>query len=140
MKLAPGIVATIAALAFAGCGQLDLTPEGDPARVLAGRVELSDGALLPAGAAITVRVVDAFITGMPPQALGSQTIHSPGGGGPIEFRVEYRAEDELLRRGLNVEVRISYGGRVRYFNRNQYAVNLGNAVEVHRISVNPAEH
>lgn len=139
MKIAPGIVAALAALTFAGCGQLDLTPEGDPARVLAGRVELGDGAALPAGSEITVRVVDGSIAGMPPQVLGSQTVHNPGGGAPIEFRVEYRAEDWLLRQGLNIEVRVSYGGKVRYYNRNRYAVTLGNAADIHRITVNPVE-
>jgi len=139
LKIAPGIVTALAALAFAGCGQLDLTPEGDPARVLAGRVELGDGAALPAGSTITVRVVDGSIAGMPPQVLGSQTLRNPGGGAPIEFRVEYRAEDWLLRQGLNVEVRVSYDGKIRYYNRNHYAVTLGNAAGVHRITVNPTE-
>lgn len=125
------------ALALSGCGQLDLTPESDPARVLVGRVELSDGAVLPDDATLTVRVIDKSNIGMPPQVLGSQTVRSPGGGAPIEFRVEYRAEDDVLRRGLNIEARVSYGGKVRYYNRNGYAVSLGNAADVHRIGVQP---
>jgi uncharacterized lipoprotein YbaY len=130
------ILSAAAVLAFAGCGQLDLTPEGDPGRVLAGRVELGDGAALPAGAMIMVRIVDASNTGMPPLVLGSQTFRAPDSG-PIEFRVVYRAEDDLLRRGLNVEARVSFAGKVRYANMNQYAVTLGNAMDQHRITVNP---
>jgi uncharacterized lipoprotein YbaY len=137
MRRAGAFAAVLAALALSGCGQLDLTPEGDPGRVLVGRVELSDGATLPDDATLTVRVVDKSNTGMPPQVLGSQTVRNPGGGAPIEFRVGYRAEDDVLRRGLNIEARISFGGKVRYYNRNGYAVTLGNAADVHRIGVQP---
>jgi len=136
MKSLTALLAATAALALAACGQLDLTPEGDPGRVLTGGIELSDGAALPADATVTVRVVDASAAGMPPQVLGSQTLRSPGAA-PIEFRVLYRAEDDLLRRGLNIEARISFGGKVRYFNLNKYAVSLGNAADPHRITVNP---
>ena len=136
MKSLAALLATAAALAFAGCGQLDLTPEGDPGRVLTGRIDLSDGAALPADAVVAVRVVDPSHTGMPPQVLGSQTLTSPGAA-PIGFRVVYRAEDALLRRGLNIEARVSFGGKVRYFNMNQYALNLGNAADPHRVTVNP---
>ena len=136
MRHALGFLAAAAALALAGCGQLDLTPEGDPSRVLTGQVELGASVALPSDAVITVRVVDASNSGLPPQVLGSQTIRSPGAA-PIAFRVEYRAEDEVLRRGLYVEARVSFGGRVRYYNLNRYAVTLGNASDTHRIYVNP---
>ncbi len=134
MKLRGAIAAT--ALALCGCGQLDLTPEGDPGRVLTGRVELSDGATLPADTVVTVRVVDPTNTGMPPEVLGSQTLTNPGAA-PIEFRVVYQAEDEVLRRGLNIEARVSTGGKVRYFNRDKYALILGSAADPHVITVNP---
>jgi uncharacterized lipoprotein YbaY len=132
-----GLLAVIAALGFAGCGQLDLTPEGDPARVLTGEVEIGENVALPADTVVTVRVLEAAATGMPPQVLGSQTIRNPGVA-PIRFRVEYRAEDEVLRAGLNVEARVSYGGKLRYFNVNSYVVTLGNAADTHRINVSPA--
>ena len=138
MRPAAATALAFAALALSGCGQLDLSPEGDPSRVLVGRVELSDGAVLPNDATLTVRVVDKSSIGMPPQVLGSQTVRNPGGGAPIEFRVEYRAEDDVLRRGLNIEARVSYGGKVRYYNQNGYAVTLGNASDIHRIGVQPA--
>ena len=135
MKNLTAILSAAAALALSGCGQLDLTPEGDPSRVAKGRIELGEAASLPADTVVTVRVVDASVAGAPPEVLGAQTLRSPSTA-PIAFRVEYRAEDELLRRGLNIEVRISYGGKVRYFNRNRYALTLGNAADEHRITVN----
>lgn len=131
------MLSVVVALGFAGCGQLDVTPEGDPSRVLTGEVDLGDATALPADSVVTVRVVDASAVGMPPQVLGSQTITNPGVA-PIKFRVEYRADDETLRRGLNVEARVSYGGKIRYFNINGHAVTLGNASDTHRINVNPA--
>ena len=136
MKRPTAIIVAAAALAFSGCGQLDLTPEGDPSRVLTGRIDVGGPAALPADTVVTVRVVDASVTGMPPEVVGSQTLRNPGAA-PIAYRVEYRADDELLRRGLNIEVRISYGGKVRYFNVNKYVVTLGNAADAHRITVNP---
>jgi uncharacterized lipoprotein YbaY len=140
MTRAPAFIAALAALVLAGCaGHIDVTPEGNPARVLIGRVELGDGAALPPDAVVTVRVLDGSIAGMPPQVLGSQTLHPEAGSAPLEFRVEYRAEDWLLRQGLNVDVRVSAGGQVRYFNRNRYAITYGNAADVHRITVNPTE-
>jgi putative lipoprotein len=136
MKTSLRLLAATAALALTGCGQIDLTPEGDPARVLTGEVRLGEGVSLPPDAVITVRVVDVSGTGMPPQVYGAQTIRNPGPG-PVSFRVEYRAEDEILRKGLNIEARVSYGGKVRYFNLNKYVVTLGNASDTHRIYVNP---
>jgi uncharacterized lipoprotein YbaY len=134
MKSTFAILAAAAALALSGCGQMDLTPEGDPGRVLTGTVDIGEEIALPTDTTVTVRVVDASNPGMPPVVLGSQTITNPGVA-PIAFRVEYRAEDEVLRQGLNVDARISYGGKVRYYNLNQYAVTLGNAADEHRISV-----
>jgi uncharacterized lipoprotein YbaY len=136
MRHAIGLLAAAGALALAGCGHLELSPEGDPLRVLTGRVELGASEALPADAVITVRVVDASNPGMPPEVLGFQTIKNPGVA-PVGFRVEYRAEDEVLRKGLNVEARVSIGGKVRYYNLKSYAVTLGNASDPHRIYVNP---
>jgi putative lipoprotein len=125
-----------AALALAGCGHLELSPEGDPSRVLTGQVELGSSVSLPPDAVITVRVEDVSVSGMPPDVLGSQTIHAPVSA-PIAFRIEYRAEDEVLLRGLNIEARVSFGGKVRYYNLNRYVVTLGNASAPHRVYVNP---
>jgi uncharacterized lipoprotein YbaY len=134
MKSLLTILAAGAALVLCGCAQMDLTPEGDPGRVLMGTVDTGEGAALPADATVTVRVVDPSNAALPPAVLGSQTITNPGVV-PVAFRVEYRAEDEVLRQGLNIEARISYGGKVRFYNVNKYAVTLGNAADVHRITV-----
>ena len=74
---------------------------------------------------------------MPPIVLGSQTITNPGTA-PVAFRVEYMADDDRLRLGLNIEARVSFGGRVRFYNLNRYVVTMGNASDLHRIDVNPA--
>jgi uncharacterized lipoprotein YbaY len=134
MRPVLGILAVGAMLASAGCGQLDLTPEGDPSRALVGQVEYSSADPLPPGAVLTVRVVDASV--MPPAVLGSQTIENPGPS-PVGFHVDYRAVDDLMRRGVNVEARLSFGGKVRYYNVNHYVVTLGTAGDTHLIHVNP---
>jgi uncharacterized lipoprotein YbaY len=135
MKIASLFLAA-AALALSGCGQMDLTPEGDPGRVLTGTVDIGQETALPQDATVTVRVVDMTDASKPPTVLGSQTIANPGVA-PVHFRVVYRAEDELLRQGLNVDARISYGGQVRFYNVNKYAVTLGNAADEHRVTVVP---
>jgi uncharacterized lipoprotein YbaY len=116
---------------------MDLTPEGDPGRVLVGTVDIGEATALPADTTVTVRVLDTSSVGVPPVVLGSETITNPGVA-PIAFRVVYRAEDAALRQGLNVEARVSYGGKVRYYNVYKYAVTLGNAADEQRISVIPA--
>jgi uncharacterized lipoprotein YbaY len=135
MKIA-SILFAAAALALSGCGQMDLTPEGDPGRVLTGIVDIGQETALPQDATVTVRVVNMTDASMPPVVLGSQTIKSPGVA-PVRFRIEYRAEDEILRQGLNIDARISFGGQVRYYNVNKYAVTLGNAADEHRVTVVP---
>jgi uncharacterized lipoprotein YbaY len=148
------LLALAALAACAGCGEMVLSPSaiGDPARVLNGEVDIDDVSALPPDASVTVRVVDMNspqqgagagqpldsaappVGRLPPTVLGAQTIANPGSV-PVNFRVEYRAEDDVLIRGLNIEVRVSYGGKVQYYNRNRYAVSLGNATDSHRITV-----
>ncbi|HVW21396.1 MAG TPA: hypothetical protein VHC86_09285 [Opitutaceae bacterium] len=53
------------------------------------------------------------------------------GSWQVPFKVPYTATDEQLRRGLNIEVRISYGGGVRYTNFNQYALTFGDQTDTH---------
>ena len=124
------------AAALCGCAQIELSPQGDPSRVLTGRIETGGDLALPGDAVVVVRVVDTSAVGRPPDVLGSQTIRGAVST-PIDFRVEYRAEDEVLRKGLNIEARISYGGSVRFYNQNQYVVTPGNAPDLHVVTVNP---
>jgi uncharacterized lipoprotein YbaY len=154
--------AVLAALLFSGCGHLSLDTAGNPDRVLNGIVQFSDDrVVLPPGTEVRVSVVDetppnpavvdvATSSTMPtfnrqnaaaaapgPEVLGEQTIRDPGTP-PVAFRVEYTADDDRLRHGLAIQVRVSYGGSVRFFNATQYAVTLGDVTDVHRISVEPA--
>jgi uncharacterized lipoprotein YbaY len=127
---------------------------GDSNRVLTGRVETRDSSALPADAVVLVRVVDPQRTtekppgavlgersaipqesAMPPKVLGEQEIKNPGQF-PVAFRVEYTAIDEQLRSGLIVEARVSYGGKVRFFNRESSAVTLSNYTDQHVVMVN----
>ena len=150
--------AALAAALGVGCSHLDFAPPGDPDRVLTGTVSYSG--TLPDNAEVLVRVVDpsprpanadtltppnqppllnrpvtatiATNAAIGPQELGVQVIKHPGAS-PLAYRVEYRAEDEVLRHGVNIEVRITYDGRVRMFNSNQYSVTLPDVKDPHPI-------
>jgi uncharacterized lipoprotein YbaY len=130
------LVAALVAMMTAGCGHLNLVPIGEPERVLTGTVNLPDGVALPAGAAVSVSVIDES-NASAPLVLGEQTVNDPASG-PIAFRVEYNAEDVLLRRGLNIEVRVSYGGKVRYSNVRGSLVTSNDADSPHDIRVESA--
>ena len=148
--------AALALLFAGGCGHLDLTPEGNPNRVLTGVVDFNGETALAADSVVVIRVVDptgitetapAQVLGspsaagsaaeLPPKVLGEQVIRNPGRA-PVAFRIEYEAVDEQLRRGLNIEARVSSGGKLRYFNVNSYSITLNNVNDPHTISVNPA--
>jgi uncharacterized lipoprotein YbaY len=124
----------------AGCGHVDLTPEGSRSRVMSGT--LNTGVALPAGAEVMVRIVAA--SGLPAgqtapsdipvvrqnasaneQILGEfvQKLPAPVTE-PVVFRIEYDADDALLRRGLNLEARIYFDGRIRYRTVNAHVVTL----------------
>ena len=144
----------LAALFAAGCGHLDFSSREDPHRVLTGTVDFSGTpVVLPDDALMVIRVVDAVPpspvtpgppdpllrhpvppTDMPPEVLGEKTIPRPGAL-PIPFEVEYRAEEQQLMHGLNVEVRISYGGRVRYANVNHTVIAANDYNQPHTIEV-----
>jgi uncharacterized lipoprotein YbaY len=153
--------AALAALFSAGCGHVSIETEGDAHRILAGTVQFSDPIVLPSDAVVRVSVVDESppppdanpgdnLNAMPalnrpntpalargPEVLGETTIENPGPT-PVAFRVEYVADDDRLRRGLAIQVRVSYGGTVRFFNATQYEVNLSDVSDLHPISVEPA--
>jgi hypothetical protein len=154
--------AALAAVLAVGCSHLDFAAPGDPDRVLVGTVSYTGK--IPDDAEVLVRVVDpnpppanansltppgqmpllnqpvtatmAANATIGPQELGVQIIRHPGAS-PLPYRVEYRAEDEVLRRGLNIEVRISYDGRVHMFNSNQYSVTLSDVKDPHPVEADP---
>jgi uncharacterized lipoprotein YbaY len=132
-----------AVLGGAGCSHLDLAPGGSPQRVLTGT--LTTGAALPAGAEVLVRVIvptgatagrapasDLPVATLPTQAgeqiLGEfvQKLGAPAIE-PVPFRIEYEADDALLRRGLNIEARILFSGRVRFRTINAQVITATSA-------------
>jgi len=143
-------------LAGAGCNNLDLARASDPDRTVTGTVNFRADLVLPSDAVVVVRVVDAsgfgqlrstssqdlpLMNGPKPvpvaQVLGEQTITSPAGA-PVAFSISYHADDDLLRHGLNLEARISYGGKVRLHTANAHVLTLANANLAHEVWVEPA--
>jgi uncharacterized lipoprotein YbaY len=154
--------AAFAAFLLAGCGHLDLAAPGDPNRVAVGTVTFSNPGVLPADAQIVVRIMNphpqapggtnslnqpgqmpllnqpvtataAVAASTEPEEVGEQTIKAGGLASPVPYKIEYQADDEVLRRGLGIEVRISYGGRVQLFNSNQYSITLPDVKDPHEV-------
>jgi len=137
----------------AGCEHINITPEGNPERVLNGVVSLH--AALPAGTEILVRLLD--ITPSEKVAMNPGAELPLGNRGrplPVErvlgeyrrtldalvtesvpFQIEYQADDSQLRHGLNVDVRITFGGRVRYRTINAHVVTLASSPFRHEVEV-----
>lgn len=131
----------MALLFAAGCASIETSPAGDPNRVLEGAVNFPGS--MPAGAEIVVRVVEppsseparAVANDLPVAAqttlprvervLGeTKVIASELATKPLPFRVEFHAADAVLQRGVNVDVRVSVGGKVRMRTVNAHAVTL----------------
>ena len=152
MKISPFLLAAGAALfAGAGCSHIEIVKEGDPHRTVRGTVEFRSDLALPDDAVVVVRVVDlagteqmlaAASRDLPlgdrakiepvPQVLGEQTIRGAKGVS-IPFQIEYNAEDSLLRHGLNIDARISFGGKVRFRTASAHVLTLGNAEYPHAV-------
>jgi uncharacterized lipoprotein YbaY len=156
MKI-PASLLLAAGLCFlaAGCQQLDLTPEGDPQRVVTGNVTLGAETLFPAGTEVVVRVVDTTTLDRPSatpgmgipvvdrgqpikteRVLGEQVIPSPGVT-PVPFSIEFRADDAALRRGLLIDVRISFEGRVQYRTLTAHMLTLTGVRFPQEVAVQP---
>ena len=154
--LLAGLLAAVV-VAGPGCGgvQMDTKMEDPNAnRVVTGTVEVGEGAMLPADAVIAVRVEDVAHQGyvdqnaallgnpnapkpvtMPPEVIGEQRIDHPQGVS-IPFAVKFSATDQQMAGGLVLEARISFGGKVRYFNVESYAVNSSNITTPRKVYVN----
>jgi uncharacterized lipoprotein YbaY len=126
MKPLPRLLVILGLVAaLAGCANLDLTPETDPQRVVAGAVRLPSGVVLSPEAIVVVQIIDsawrpvrpdvvgnkATETAVPQttaadrqakdyqaRTMGEQVIRAPGSS-PIPFRIEFQADDATLRRG-----------------------------------------
>jgi uncharacterized lipoprotein YbaY len=119
---------------FQGCTQLAMSPLEDNNRVVTGTVTFTEPATLPADARVTVRVLDTSQTNGVSKIIADQLIKG-GGPSPIAFKIEFRAEQALLQRGLNIEARVDFDGKVQLFNGNSYAVTVGNISAPHEIAV-----
>lgn len=136
-----------------GCQQLDLAREGDPQRTLNGTVNLRGEVLFPPDTEVVVRVIETTTTDRPrnlastevplgdrgtvdkrERVLGEQVIKAPGVQ-PVAFQVDYRADETMLRHGLNVDVRISCDGKVRYRTLEAHVVTLSSAPFPHAVWV-----
>lgn len=146
-------LASWAALLAAGCSHIEITREGDPHRTVAGTVEYRSEIQLPEDAVVVVRVVDmagteqaraAASKDLPlggraktepvPAVLGEQTI-TGAKGGSIPFSIDFEADDSLLRHGVNIDARISYGGKVRFRTVSGHVLTLGNVEQTHAVWV-----
>ncbi len=137
MKTFP-LFALLGALSLAaGCGHLDLQPEADGDRVLTGTVNFHTAAPLPPDTVVAVRLLDNSAPSGVPMQLGEQTVSHPDAP-PVPFRIEYTATDAQLRRGLIIEARVSFGGTVRFYNVNGYALTLTKASDPQEVWLNPA--
>lgn len=150
-----GIAAAVLLPVLAGCAQLDLAPEGDPSRVLTGTVVAS--APLPAGAEVVVRLLDNSSPEAPRVAMGADVVAPERSRMPgierevatqeqvlasaveaaVPFRIEYQATDAELRRGLTIDVRVSFDGRVRYRTVSSHVVTLASSPYPHEVFVQP---
>ena len=68
------------------------------------------------------------VLGRDSQILKTQT------NAPVPFRIEFSADDQELGRGLNIEARVSYGGKVRFRTVYQHVVTLETLSKQHEIS------
>lgn len=146
-----------AVLLSSGCGHVDLSPEGDPNRVLTGTVNVRMNLLPPPDAEVLVRVVEPpdmtsaptaiqkdIVLGeqgeqvRPERVIAEQAVRAPAAM-PVAFRIAYHASDEQLRHGLNVEARISWGGRVRFRTVESQAITLATADTPQSIWVEPVQ-
>ncbi len=122
---------------LSGCGSMEFGGFHNPSRTLVGTVNYGDPQLLPQDAVMIVRLVDNSNPSLP-QIIGSQTINNPGPT-PVHYKIDYTASDEQLQFGLNIEARVSYGGKLRLYNANQFNVKLENANTSRDIYLNSAQ-
>lgn len=154
-RLASILACALLAL-FSGCGHVDLTPESNPDRIVTGTVNVRMDLLPPPDSEVVVRLVEpSELTAAPTAAsnglvigergtraqpevvVAEQVIRAPAAM-PVPFKLEFRADDTTLRRGLNVEARISWGGRIRFRTVEAQVVTLMNVAQPQTVWVEPA--
>jgi uncharacterized lipoprotein YbaY len=141
----------------AGCQHLDLTPESSPHRVVTGNIVMRQDGFFPADTEALVRVVDLVPLDRPrnlesnnirvaeanPQernerVLGSQVVRVTAARA-IPFRIEFEADEALLRHGLNVDVRISVEGKIRYRTLSAHMITLSSLPFALEVAVDQAQ-
>ena len=141
------LVMSCAVWVTAGCGHVDLAPETDPNRVVTGTVNVRMDLTPPPGAEVVVRLVEPpdvtaaptaasrdLVIGergtrtQPEKVVAEQVIRSPSGM-PVPFRIEYRASEATMQRGLNIAARISWDKRLRFRTMSAQVVTLATANE-----------
>lgn len=121
-------------LALVGCANVDLNPIPDLNRVVTGTVSFAEPATLPSDAVIVVRVLETSRSDGMSKIIGEQIIRG-GGNSPIPYKVEFRAVDALVQRGMNIEARVAYDGRVQLFNAENYAISAADISTPKEIAV-----
>lgn len=137
MKILALFLTVSLGLLLGGCAHLDTSMTSPADRVLAGTVTTrTGGGPLPADSEVTIRIVDLAANDGRGETLAEETIGNPGAM-PVAFRIEYRAEDAVLIRDVNVEARIAVGGRLRYKTMGGHPITLGNVNDTHVLQVEP---
>lgn len=145
--------AVMSLVVLTGCGTIDVTPAGSTTRAVAGTIR--GDVPLPAGAEIVVRVIEtanraAASVGAeipvgdraPPVPVAAQRVLAEqtqtlaaATNEPVPFRIEFEADDATLRRGLNIDARVSTAGRVRFRTVNAHVLTLGSVPFPHEVLV-----
>ncbi|OIR18702.1 hypothetical protein GALL_10420 [mine drainage metagenome] len=115
------------------CSHLDISaaPLGD--QVLHGTVDFHP--LPPLGkTSVLVRMVD--VTNDDPIVIGETTVQAAGAP-PVPFTISYKASDIEPPKRVQLVVRVSVDGKLRYYNIDSYAVSPMNADRTVRVWVTP---
>lgn len=131
------VALSLFALIFAGCSHLDTTAPGDADRVVTGVVTAGSDESLPDHCEVWVRVLDVSHGEARPEVLGEQTITNPGHL-PVPFKIEFRAEDAVLRQSVSIDARISVGRQLRYYTASRHPLSVSNVTEPQTVLVVPA--
>lgn len=145
-------LAAVAALLAAGCSSLDFNREVEVTRVIAGTVNI--GQSFPAGSEVMVRVLEMPGAAAPvamsapaervhavaaERILGEFTVtlaaSAPDG---LPFRISLGADDTKLQRGILLEGRVVYGGRLRFRTVNAHAVTAQSVAYPQRVVLQSA--
>ncbi len=136
-SLLAALAFTVSGLVFAGCSHLDTSAPATDDRVVTGVVSTGSEEALPAGSEVWVGVIDVSRGVARPEVLGEQTI-TDATHLPVEFRIEFRAADAVLRQSVSILSRISVGRKLKYYTASEHPLTPGNLSEPQTVAVVPA--